>query len=186
MDGNAHKQNIIVTPYRDPAGQVKWELEVVGKGKGGPGNYPVVDIPAKQPATKIEISIVNPAGFNYKFAKDGDALWVSAGPQDPTGPSTYPAQIPVDKIKTKANDSKLEFVDLNAGGKIDLHYTLNFVDQANQQSSTLDPIIRNGGDGGPGFEMSQWASAAGALLVVAALVVLTRRMMNRQRTGQGQ
>lgn len=185
MDGNGNRQNIIVTPYRDQSGAVKWELEIVGKGKGGPGNYPVLEIPAKQSATKIEIEIRNPPGFAYKFAKDGAALWVSAGGQDPTAPSTYPDQIPPDKIKTKSQDSRLEFVDLNKGGKIDLNYTLNFVDQNNQQSSTLDPIIRNGGDGGPGIQMTQWAYVGGALLLAALVVVLARRMLTRRAREQG-
>ena len=184
MDGYKNQARLIVTSYMKD-GQVKWELEVVGKGKGGPGNYPALDIPPKQSATKINVEIVNGPGLNYKFAKDGDSLWVSAGGQDPTGPSTYPAQIPVDKIKTKSHDMKLEFVDLNQGGKIDLHYTLNFVDQNNQQSSTLDPIIRNGGDGGPGINMQSWAYAAGALVGAAVLFVLVRKMLAKRKQTQG-
>ena len=185
MDGNGNKERIIVTPYRNDKGQVKWELEIVGKGKGGPGNYPELVIPPKQSATKIEVEINNPAGFAYKFAKDSGALWVSTGTQDPSGPSTYPAQIPPDKIKTKSQDSKLEFVDLNEGGQIDLHYTLVFVDQNNQQSTTLDPIIRNGGGGGPGQEISQWAVAGGVILVAALLVVLVRRTLAKRQQQPG-
>lgn len=185
MDGNGNKERIIVTPYRNDKGQVKWELEIVGKGKGGPGNYPELVIPQKQSATKIEVEIKNTSGFAYKFVKDSGALWVSAGSQDPSGPSTYPDQIPPDKIKTKSQDSKLEFVDLNQGAKIDLHYTLVFVDQNNQQSTTLDPIIRNGGGGGPGIEMTQWAIAGGAILGAVLLVVLLRRTLAKRRQQPG-
>lgn len=180
MDGNSNKASVIVTPFTADGGQVKWQVEVVGKGKGGPGNYPVLDIPHKQGPTKIDIAIVNPPGYSFKFAKDSAALWVSAGPGDPTGPSTYPDQIPVDKIKTKQQDGRLEFVDLNKGAKIDLHYTLNFVSADGKTASTLDPIIRNGGGGGPGFDYAQYIGIAAVGLLAAALLVLVFRRTRAQ------
>jgi hypothetical protein len=185
MDGYKNAQ-ITVTPGRVGNGPVKWELEIVGTGKkGGPANYPVLEIPAKQKATKIKIEIINPEGFNYKFAKDANALWVSTGTQDPTGPSSVPSQIPVDKIKTKDNDTELEFVNLNQGAPVEMRYTLNFVDQNNQTSSTLDPIIRNGGSGGPPQNDLTWAYIVGGAILAALLVVGIRKLMDRQRAQQG-
>jgi len=176
MAGGTKTDDIIVTPY-DLHGVVKWELEIVSSGKkGGPGNYPSLDIPAKQQATQIQISIKNTPGYNWKFAKDAKALWVKVG-QDPTSPSTYPDQVPVGSIKTKNNDMTLQFVDLNKGDPVALHYTLNFVGPGNNVSSTLDPIIRNGGGGGPG--VFNYAYIAGAVLLLAVGAYFTWRAFMR-------
>jgi hypothetical protein len=167
-----NREDIIVRPM-NVNGQTKWELEIVSsKKKGTFGNYPVLGIPYKQPATLVAIKIENPQGSTWKFS--GDPFWVKWGPPDPTSPSSVPTEIPPGSIQVLQQGTQLQFVDKNKKAG-DLHYTLNFVNASNQTSSSLDPIIQNGG-GGEGMVGEgglDWASylilgaVAGALITIA-------------------
>lgn len=145
--------DVVLTPdtTKDP---VKWTMEnCITKAKGGYGGYPVVVIPKDNGPTDHHLVylIDNPSGSTWKFAKDSAALWVTNGTADPTKPSTD-SHIPVGSIKTvnpnpsdpATADTKLTFTDHNGNAPVKLHYTLNFVD-GSKSSSTLDPIIDNGG-----------------------------------------
>jgi hypothetical protein len=143
--------DVILTPVTTN-GVVKWDMQIVGGAKGGYGNYPVLQIPKNHADAHLEFQIQNPAGSTWKFAHDSGALWVSNGPNDPVKASTD-WQVPVASIHTinpqppnpGLADTVLQFTDHNHGKPTALHYTLNFVDASNNRSSTLDPIMQNGG-----------------------------------------
>jgi hypothetical protein len=141
--------DVILTPVTTN-GVVKWDMQIVGGAKGGYGNYPVLQIPKNHADAHLEFQIS--AGSTWKFAHDSGALWVSSGPNDPVKASTD-WQVPVASIHTinpqppnpDFADTVLQFTDHNHGKPMALHYTLNFVDASNNRSSTLDPIMQNGG-----------------------------------------
>lgn len=136
-------------------GQTKWQMQLSGGQSGGYGHYPPINLPKGHAGDPTDAHFVytiqNPPGSTWKFAKDADALWVTSQPNDPTAPSTDP-HVPVGSIHTQnpnpsnpaTADTQLTFTDANAGNPATLHYTLNFVN-GSQKSSTLDPIIQNGG-----------------------------------------
>lgn len=164
-------------------GQTKWDLTVDATGRHGTlGGYPVLDIGANSPATWIQITIDNSnSPVPWNFSKD--PLWVNQGPNDPTGPSTSPL---ISGISTTKGDTVLSFLDSNSGDPVDLHYTLNMV-SGTRTSSTLDPIIRNGGCCHVGvapntvsFQTTTFiAYLALAFLAGALLTLAVRWMMNR-------
>jgi hypothetical protein len=171
--------NVDVSPYTEGT-QTKWNLTVNGK-KGGYGNYP--DVKVSKGDKDVDMVYTIKDGGTWKFAKDSAALWASDDGTDPTGPSVS-VQIPQDKIKTSNNDTVLKFKDLN-NDPGPVHYTLNFVN-GTQTSSTLDPIIDNGG---PGM-MSSYSLPVffGGLVVGAILTLLLRpvfqSMFSRNRPNQ--
>ena len=169
------REDLIVRPIIVD-GQTKWELEIVNtKKKGTFGNYPILGIPYNQPATQIVIKLENAGGSTWKFSND--PLWVKWGPPDPTGPSSVPDEIPPGSIQKFDQDTRLQFVDKNKKAG-DLHYTLNFTNANNEKSSTLDPIIQNGG-GGEGMigDSMTIYYLVGAVVLAAVAILLIRRMM---------
>jgi len=127
-------RGINITPYM-LHGNKTWQLEVVNSGKkGGPGNYPSVDVPAKF-GGNFKITIVDGDGITFS----NDPIWVQAGTAKPTEPVIDPQ---ITKIKGK-NTPVLTFHDANSGPAMTLTYQLNF-----NNADPLDPIILNGGGGG--------------------------------------
>lgn len=151
--------------------QTKWNI-AVGGHNGGHGSYP--DIPAGKGSTPISFTIVN--GNGWTFPTDGTAIWVTDNGQDPTGPSSVPSEINPNTIQLSMHNAKLSLVDSN-GKAGTLNYTLNFVNGA-QHSSTLDPIIDNGGPSNftsRGAEYLWYALGAIAVIVIIVLVIRMRR-----------
>src|SRR5437762_1739265 len=145
--------DMVLTPdiTKDP---VKWTTEkCITKLKGGYGSYPVLSVGKDQAPTDHHLVylIENPAGSTWKFAKDSNALWVNSSGQDPKQPS-IDSHVPVPSIHTSnpnppnpaTTDTQLSFTDHNGQTAATLNYTLNFVN-GQKSSSTLDPIIDNGG-----------------------------------------
>ena len=157
--------NVEVTPYMQGT-QTKWSLTIVSNGKhGGYGNYPDVKVTKGDADVPMVYTITN--GNGWKFAKDGAALWASDSGQDPTGPSVS-TQINPSTIQTTKGDTELHFVNSN-GAPGAVHYTLNFVN-GSQTSTTLDPIIDNGGPG-RNYELAWWAIGGFALGAVAVILL---------------
>lgn len=159
-------------------GQTKWTLDVVdngqgGKGgKGGFGHYPDVNILKGHPNELMTYTITD--GGTWQFA--ADPLWVSTGSQDPSTPSSVPDQIDPKHINVNATRTELSFVDSNGKQPITLHYTLNFRNGP-QTSSTLDPIINNGGPGlwgGSGAEIA-WLAIGGIIIALIILWAIRKR-----------
>ncbi len=161
---------INATPYMQGS-QVKWSLDIGGK-KGGYGSYPTAHVAKGDSNVAFKVVILN--GNGWTFAKDAAALWVSDNGADPSGPSTVPSQIDPTKIHTSPDGSTLFFSDANAKPAVTLHYTLNFVNAGqNGASSTLDPIIDNGG---PSFSHNDYVwYAAGALALLVVLWLILKR-----------
>ena len=152
----------------------KWDLEIVNDNKsGGYGNYPKAHLSQGQKDVKFVIQIQDAKGWS--FAKDSAALWVSDKGQDPTAPMWVNTEIPKASIKTMHKGQQLVFVDNNSSAG-DLNYTLNFVKGANT-TSTLDPIIENGG---PGLD-SAVIILGGLLLLAVAGGLAMLALRNRQR-----
>ena len=106
-----------------------------------------IDLPHKQPTSVIEFRLQGKAGQVLDFDLDTNApivepIWVEAG-QCPTQCGPFPSDFCV--LSKSANVIKVQDRNLSVG---DFHYRLNFVDDAGNKIH-WDPIIRNGGDGGP-------------------------------------
>jgi len=184
--------DMVLTPdvSKDP---VKWTMEnCVTKVKGGYGGYPPLDIPKSQaPGDHHLVYLIeNPVGSTWHFAKDSDALWVTANAQDPKAPE-WDSHIPKPTIHTSnpnpsdptTADTLLSFTDHNGHDAVTLHYTLNFVN-AGKSSSTLDPIINNGGCCDKSYSFSGTIEMTGgelALYLVIAFVagLVAMRMFRR-------
>lgn len=187
--GNDPQAQIDVSPYVQN-GVTKWNLKIVNDagcptdGNGG-GHYPVLNVCPGQLHTILTIAIVN--GQGWTFPRDGSAIWITdQGTSYPTGPVPLPATIK--SIQVFPNGSGLRLVDTNHKQNAqDLYYTLNFVN-GSQKSSTLDPIIRNGGccPGGGGFTNTITLSTTAfvvdlgiALLVGVLLALIVQRFRSR-------
>lgn len=159
---------IVVTPVMQN-GHMKWDIST-GGNHGTHGGYP--SIAAGKGSTPMTFTIQN--GGGWAFAKDAAAIWVSNNGQDPTGPSSVPSEIDPSKIHTLPGNTVLQLIDTNAvPGQ--LHYTLNFVKGA-QTSSTLDPIIENGG---PGRSYYSWYAIGAVALLVLLLLVVRNMQKNK-------
>ena len=106
-----------------------------------------IDMPRKQPTSIIEFRLQGKAGQVLDFDLDTsppvvEPIWVEAG-QCPTQCNPFPSDFSV--ASKSANVIKVQDRNLVAG---DFHYRLNFVDAAGNKTH-WDPIIRNGGEGGP-------------------------------------
>jgi len=192
----ANPTQVTLTPQVNK-GQTKWQMQITGGQSGGYGAYPVVTLPKGHQGDPTDVHFVytiqNPPGSTWKFAKDADALWVTSQPNDPTGPSTDP-HVPVGSIHTQnpnpsnpaTADTQLTFTDANGGKAATLHYTLNFVN-GSQKSSTLDPIIQNGGCcmvanelGAGGFSTEAFAGYLVLAFVVGIIAtLLVQRVFRR-------
>lgn len=184
-DPNAH---IDVSPYVQN-GVTKWNLDIVDDGhgsnggKGKFGSYPVLNVEPGQVNTHLTITIVG--GQGWTFPHDGNAIWITdQGTSDPTGPVPLPATIK--SIQVFNDGSGLRLLDTNYPKDAQtLHYTLNFVN-GSQKSSSLDPIIRNGGccPGGGGNIVTLSTTAfivdlGIALLVGVLLAIIVQRFRSR-------
>jgi hypothetical protein len=180
-------------------GQTKWQMQIPGGQSGGYGAYPTISLPRGHQGDPTDahlvFTIANPPGSTWKFAKDANALWVTSQANDPSAPSTDP-HVPVGSIHTQnpnpsnpaTADTQLTFTDNNGGNAVTLHYTLNFVN-GSQKSSTLDPIIQNGGccmvSEGPGFGGTALSSTSFIAYIALAFVVgvvvtlVVQRLMRR-------
>ena len=171
MDGNTQKVKMEVRPIVHN-GQPNWELEVVNGNKGGPGNYPAVNVQEKKSA-EFEIKIVDGNGITFS----GDPIWIQAGTAKPTQHVVDPQITDI----SGQNSTKLKFEDANSGDAMTLTYRLNFSDGA----PSLDPIIQNGGGGGPPRSDYDVVLYAGAVLLLGALLlVLFRGKLRNRNTTQ--
>ena len=105
-----------------------------------PGNK--IDFPKGQPTSVIEFHLHGQAGQKLDFDL-ADPIWVKAG-SCPTTRCSVPNEITVLPSSTK---DRLDVQNRNLQ-QAEFHYRLNFVDSAGNKHF-WDPIIRNGGDGGP-------------------------------------
>lgn len=106
-----------------------------------------IDFPHKQPTSVIEFRLQGKAGQVLDFDLDPsppvtEPIWVKAG-QCPTQCDPFPSDFSI--VDKSANVLKVRNKNLLTG---DFHYRLNFVDNAGNKVH-WDPIIRNGGGGGP-------------------------------------
>lgn len=108
-----------------------------------PGNK--IDFPHGQPTSVIEFRLQGKAGQKLDFDLNcmGGPIWVKAN-NCPTQPNSVPGEITVLNSST-VNRLDVENKNLIAG---DFYYRLNFLDDQNKPTS-WDPVIRNGGGGGP-------------------------------------
>jgi len=181
--------DMIVWPQTEN-GQVKWQMQDCVTGKsGGHNDYPELSVPWSTVSTAPHFTFQIVNGQGWQFAKDAAALWVSSGSQDPTKASTD-WHVPAGSIHTSnpsppdpsTDNTKLDFTDINHQQPATLHYTLNFVNGA-QKSSTLDPIIDNGGcckGLGHPVDFTSTSFLAGAavgfiLAIVLALIIVRYR-----------
>lgn len=189
--GNDPQAHIDVSPYVQN-GATKWSLNIVDDGhgsKGGKGNfghYPVLNVDPGQVNTIVKVTIVD--GHGWTFPQDGSAIWITdQGTSDPTGPVPLPATIK--NLHVFKDGSGLQLVDTNSPRNAQtLHYTLNFVN-GSQKSSSLDPIIQNGGccPGGGGFTANTITLSTTAfivdlgiaLLVGVLLAIVVQRLRSR-------
>ena len=167
MDGNKQKVKMEVTPIVHN-GQPNWELTIVNGKKGGPGDYPPVDVASKKSA-EFEIKIVDGDGINFS----DDPIWIQAGTAKPTQHVIDPQITDI----SGQNTTKLTFEDANSGDPMTLTYRLNFTKDA----PPLDPIIKNGGGGGP--PAFDYALYAGAVLLLGALL-LTLFLLKKNRASK--
>lgn len=147
-----------------------WQMDVVGQGKGGPGNYPKIDIPKGSPETPFKFQITGPGTQNVTFSPD--PLWVAVDKKtgSPDGPGVHPQ---IQNVSVTAGGKSLTFTDLNTE-KVDLTYQLNFTG-----AGSLDPIISNGGGEN---QMTTYALLLGVILIAAiGLLVLRSRARTRAR-----
>ncbi len=167
MDGNTQKVKMEVRPIVHN-GQPNWELTIVNGKKGGPGNYPPVDVEQKKSA-EFEIKIVDGNGVTFS----DDPIWIQAGTAKPEEHVIDPQITDI----SGQNEKKLKFEDANSGDPMILTYRLNF-----SNGVPLDPIIKNGGGGGsPSYDFVLYAGAV--LLLGALLLVLFRgKLGNRNST----
>lgn len=146
-----------------------WHMEVVGGGKGGPGNYPKIDIPKGSPETPFKFQITGNGTQGVTFSTD--PIWVAV--DDGTGsPKGAGVNSQIDDVQVTQGGKSLTFTDLNTE-KVVLTYQLNFTG-----APPLDPIITNGG-GGEG-ELSAYALLIG-LAIFAAIAFLAFRARARGR-----
>lgn len=101
-----------------------------------------IDFPNGQPTSIIEFRLQGKAGQKLDFDL-ADPIWVKVG-DCPTQHCSVPTEI---KLLPGATSDRLEIENKNLN-KAELHYRLNFVDQAGNKLY-WDPIIRNNGGGGP-------------------------------------
>ena len=100
-----------------------------------------IEFPRGHPTSTIEFRLQGRTGHVLKFDK-ADPIWVDVG-QCPTNPSEVRKEICI--LDTSDNKLEIQNKTLDAN---DLHYRLNFIDEAGNKVS-WDPIIRNTGGGGP-------------------------------------
>jgi len=106
-----------------------------------------INFPDGQPTSNIEFRLQGKAGQVLNFDLDTTApvkepIWVESG-QCPTQCNPFPSDFRI--VSRAANKLEIENRNLNVG---DFYYRLNFVDNAGNKVH-WDPIIRNGGGGGP-------------------------------------
>jgi hypothetical protein len=106
-----------------------------------------IDFPHSQPTSIIEFRLQGKAGQVLDFDLDPnlpvkEPIWVESG-QCPTQCNPFPSDFSV--VRKSPNVIEVQNRNLNAG---DFHYRLNFVDSGGNKVH-WDPIIRNGGGGGP-------------------------------------
>ena len=145
-----------------------WHMEIVGAGKGGPNNYPKIDVPKGPSDVPFKFQITGPGTQGITFGSD--PIWVAA--DDGSGASPKEAGVHSQITSVSGGGTKsLTFTDLNSE-KVTLTYQLNFSD-----GSTLDPIINNGGgeDG-----LAAYALLIG-LAVFAVIAFLAFRSRARAR-----
>lgn len=176
--------DMLLTPYMK-GNEVKWTLTNCLSGEGGgPGSYPPLEVPWSAAPTSPHFTFLinNPPGMAWQFAKDADALWVTTKAQYPTSPSTD-WHVPTGSIKTMnpnsgppnpaTDNTQLQFTDINQQQPVKLYYTLNFVNGANssQKSSTIDPIVDNGGCC-KGFTQSSFLSSTSTIDLIIDVAIL--------------
>ena len=154
-------------PVGQPVGPLKWQMSMNGGKSKGPGEYPTVDVPAKETGT-VTYTIKHPGSI--AFAQT-NAFCAQAGLNKPgnscDGQFTY----------TGGGTTTLVVNDANtAAGKYT--YVINFNDNTPQ----LDPIFNNGGNGvyhpGPGFSATQVLEATFVILVIIVVAFFAWRKFN--------
>ena len=59
--------DVILRPFLKGT-DTKWEMEVVGGGKGGPGNYPTITVPRGTTDKHLMFKIENPQGSTWTLS----------------------------------------------------------------------------------------------------------------------
>lgn len=153
-------------------GQVSWELCYKAPPGGqdqcgdSEASYPPVELDAKSGPHMFHVSITNDnTGLGIKFANE--PIWIRK--DDKPTASVVDSQI--DNI-TGAGTTQLNFRDTNSNlDPILLKYRLNFVDQANQEVTPLDPDIKNGGSG-HGVTQSNFLADTSSEMIIGLAVLL--------------
>lgn len=155
---------ITVSPTKNANGLIEWTL-TYGKQSGKkPGEYPVVKLSEGGTNERFKITLIDPS-LGIKFS--ADPLWIQAN-TCPTSPGIDHCQID----KFEPGETIIKFRDLNQNAPVSMWYRLNFdVPGLNpgDPGTYLDPEIKNGGNGGPGFN-KVLALASIAAAVAAAFV----------------
>ena len=100
-----------------------------------------IEFPNGHPTSAIEFRLQGKAGHMLDFDLS-DPIWIQAG-SCPTAPCNFPEIT----VLPSSTSNRLDVQNRNLS-EAELHYRLNFVDQAGNKLH-WDPIIRNGGEGGP-------------------------------------
>jgi hypothetical protein len=100
-----------------------------------------IDFPKKHPTSTIEFRLQGKAGQTLDFDL-ADPIWIQPD-TCPTAPCNYPEVT----VLPSSTPNRLHVQNRNLS-EVELHYRLNFVDSAGNKVH-WDPIIRNGGEGGP-------------------------------------
>lgn len=146
-----------------------WHMEVVGAGKGGPNNYPKIDVPKGPSDVPFKFQITGAGTQGITFGADPIWVAVDKGTGSPEGSGVHSQ---IEDVNVSQGGKSLTFTDLNTE-KVVLTYQLNFTG-----APPLDPIISNGG-GGEG-ELSAYALLIG-LAIFAAIAFLAFRVKARGR-----
>lgn len=146
--------NIQLIPIGQPVGPVKWQMSLNNGTPKGRGNYPVVDVPAKETGT-VTYTIKNPGSITFAQT---NTFCAKAGLNKPTstcdGQFTYKGGGTTTLVVNDANTAAGTYT-----------YVINF----SGTTSQLDPIYNNGGNGvySPGPRLFLEAT-----VVILAIIVI--------------
>lgn len=164
-------QQLEARPSLGSNNEVTWTL--CKKVQGGadvcgstPDTYPSIDLGKGAGATPIQVRIAQDnTGLGIRFSND--PLWI----QKDTKPTCSVIDSQIEQVNGAG--TQLTFVDKNSE-EILLKYQLNFVDQAGQAVTSIDPDIKNGGgqiiDSSNNFLADYSTQAVIALAVLVFLI----------------